>query len=489
MFRHFISLQRKSFFRSSSFGKSLAIKILMGFFALYMLVSFLGLGVALYFILEKQFPGSDPLIILSEYLVYWVLAELFMRYMLQKLPYMDVKPLLIQPIPKSRIIHFLLGKTAFSFYNFMSLVFFVPFAVVLVNKDYPAIQVAGFVMAMAFIAQAINYTNFLVNKNEKVLIGLAVSLTLFSGLEYFEIWSVTAYSGQVFYSFYSYPLAFLLPLVLVVVLYTINYRQLKQLLFLDVAVKKKTQAVSGSDLGWTRRLGNVSPFIRLDLRLIWRNKRTKTQVFISLAMVLYGLIFYTMDDFGSTSAMLVFVGIFITGIFMVNFGQFIPAWDSEYYGMMMAQNIPLRLYLESKSVLISVSIVVMFLLSIPYLYFGWEALAINTACALYNLGINIPVILYFGSFNKKRIDLTKSPVGNMQGTSATQFLIILPLMVLPILLYLGIKFLFSFELALLILSLLGVGGFAARNHLMEFITSAYRKRKYSMVAGFGERNS
>ncbi|WP_373075212.1 DUF5687 family protein, partial [Zeaxanthinibacter enoshimensis] len=87
MFRHFISLQRKSFFRSSSFGKSLAIKILMGFFALYMLVSFLGLGVALYFILEKQFPGSDPLLILSEYLVYWVLAELFMRYMLQKLPY------------------------------------------------------------------------------------------------------------------------------------------------------------------------------------------------------------------------------------------------------------------------------------------------------------------------------------------------------------------------------------------------------------------
>ncbi len=461
----------------------------MGFFAIYMLVSFLGLGVAAFFILEKQFPGSDPLLILSEYLVYWVTAELFMRYMLQKLPFMDVKPLLTLPISKKSIIHFLLGKTAFSFYNFLSLVFFIPFAGVLISKGYPALQVLTFVLAMAFIAQVLNYLNFLVNKNEKVLISLAVLLALLTGIEYFELWPITAYSGRVFYSFYLYPFAFLVPAGLLVVLYIINYQQLIQQLYLDVAVKKKTRAATAYDLGWTRRLGSLGPFVRLDLRLIWRNKRTRTQAFISLAMVLYGLIFYGMDDFGSASAMFVFVGIFITGIFMVNFGQFIPAWDSEYYCMMMAQNIPLRQYLESKAVLISASITIMFLLSIPYLYFGWEALAINAACALYNLGINTPLVLYFGSFNKKRIDLTKSPVGNMQGTSATQFLIILPLMVVPILLYLGIKFFFSFELALAILALMGVLGFALRTYAMEFVTDAYRKRKYSMVAGFAERNN
>jgi hypothetical protein len=34
---------------------------------------------------------------------------------------------------------------------------------------------------------------------------------------------------------------------------------------------------------------------------------------------------------------------------MLNYGQFVPAWDSNYYGMMMSQNIPMKQYLNSKA--------------------------------------------------------------------------------------------------------------------------------------------
>ncbi|NNE77325.1 MAG: hypothetical protein HKN31_09665, partial [Pricia sp.] len=207
------------------------------------------------------------------------------------------------------------------------------------------------------------------------------------------------------------------------------------------------------------------------------------------AMVFYGLIFYTMEDFGLTSPMMVFVGVFITGIFLTNFGQFIPAWDSAYYGMMMSQNIPLRKYLESKASLISVSVAAMFLLSIPYVYFGWQALAINFSCALYNLGINIPMILFFGSMNKKRIDLNRSAFANMQGTGAVQFLVILPLLGAPMLIFLGIQYFASFEAALMVLSLMGIVGVLFKKPLLDGITQIYRKKKYNMVAGFKEKNS
>ena len=53
MISKFISLEWKQFFRSASFGKSLALKILMGFFALYFIVTFLALGVGLYPGLKK----------------------------------------------------------------------------------------------------------------------------------------------------------------------------------------------------------------------------------------------------------------------------------------------------------------------------------------------------------------------------------------------------------------------------------------------------
>jgi hypothetical protein len=53
----------------------------------------------------------------------------------------------------------------------------------------------------------------------------------------------------------------------------------------------------------------------------------------------------------------VFVGILMTGVFMLNYGQFVPAWDSNYYGMMMSQNIPMKQYLNSKAVM-SVSVLI-----------------------------------------------------------------------------------------------------------------------------------
>ncbi|MGB7394947.1 MAG: DUF5687 family protein, partial [Pricia sp.] len=127
--------------------------------------------------------------------------------------------------------------------------------------------------------------------------------------------------------------------------------------------------------------------------------------------------------------------------------------------------------------------------SVPYVYFGWEALAINFACALYNLGVNLPIILFFGSFNKKRIDLTTSALSNMQGTSATQFLVLLPLLVVPSVLYFVLKTFVSFEVAIATLSILGIIGFALRKPLLDKVTQAYRKRKYAMIAGFGEKNS
>lgn len=487
MFKHFLSLQWKSFFRSSNLGKGLALKIIMIFFGICMLFYLAGLGGFLFMILEKFYPGVDPMLKVSEFFIYWILIELFFRYFMQKLPVLDVKPLLLMPIKKSTITHYILGKSGLSFYNFLSLFLFVPFVAVLLFKGYEPLNVLVWLVSIVGIALTINYLNFIINKSDKVLIVLGVLLISLYGLEYFDILPVKEYAGKVFYVLYENPLFAIIPIGLAIATYYINYNFLRHRLFLDASLKKKTKAAETSDLAWTKKFGGISPFLQLDLKLIWRNKRTKTQVFMSLAMIFYGLIFYGMDSYGQTSSMFVFVGIFMTGMFLSNFGQFIPAWDSAYFSMMMSQNIPLRKYLESKAGLISVSIVVMFLLSIPYVYFGWQALAINFACAAYNLGVNVPVILYFGSFNKKRIDLDKSAIGNMQGTSATQFLVLLPLMVVPSFLYFLLKTFISFEIAIGVLCVLGVVGFVFRKKLLDKVTESYRKKKYVMIAGFKEK--
>ncbi|SEL84834.1 hypothetical protein SAMN04488008_10652 [Maribacter orientalis] len=461
----------------------------MGFFGVYMLLSLAGLGTGMYFILKEIFPDQSPMWSISQYFIYWILIELFLRYFMQKLPVMDIKPFLTTPVKKSTIAHYILGRSAASIYNLLTVFFVVPFAIVLLFNDYPILNVLLWVVAVMAIVLCINYVNLLINKNEKVLIGIASILAIGYGLDYFDVFSVKEFFAPVFHALYAYPATVLIPIALAVGIYYVNYRFLKDKIYLDATLKAKRVEANTSDLTWTKRFGEMGSFLQLDLKMIWRNKRTKSQVFISLLFVFYGLLFYTVDVYSSMVPMKAFVGVFMTGIFLSNFGQFIPAWDSSYYSMMMSQNIPMRKYLESKVILITVSVVFMFLLTIPYVYFGWEALAINFGCAMYNLGVNIPVILYFGSFNKKRIELDQSPFGNMQGTSATQFLIMLPVLVVPIVLFSIFYYVFNLQVAVIALSVLGVIGFAMKNYLLNLITEQYKRKKYGMIAGFKEKAS
>ena len=210
---------------------------------------------------------------------------------------------------------------------------------------------------------------------------------------------------------------------------------------------------------------------------------------MALIFLAYGLLFYNNPSYSAHSPFFVFVGIFITGMFMISFGQFIPAWDASYYSMMMSQNITLKNYLNSKVGLMTVSVIVLGLLSIPYVYFGWHILLLNLACALYNLGVNIMVILFAGAYNKKRIDLEKSPFMNYQGTGATQWIVSLPLMVVPLLVWYLFYKLINQETATLILALMGITGLLLRNWLVDKIATVYLKRKYETVNGFKQQEN
>ena len=123
----FVKLEYKQFFRSSYWQKSIALNILLGFVALYFIVVFIALGFSLYPLIHKFFRDRDPLGVESAFVFYWFLADLLMRFFFQKLLLMQVKPLLTLPIKKSKIIHYVLRKSLFSFFNFFTLVKIIPF--------------------------------------------------------------------------------------------------------------------------------------------------------------------------------------------------------------------------------------------------------------------------------------------------------------------------------------------------------------------------
>ena len=226
--------------------------------------------------------------------------------------------------------------------------------------------------------------------------------------------------------------------------------------------------------------------MQLDIRLILRNKRSKSSLFIVIIGLLYGLFFYPNPIYLEWPFVFVFVGVFVTGVFLITFGQFIPAWDGDYYKLLMSQNIKYEKYLKSKFMLMVTSVVILFVLSTPYVYFGWKILLAHFAAAMYNIGINSHVILFAGSFNRKKIKLNQRAAFNYQGTGAVQWLVGLPLMILPMLIFIAFYFTLGFESGIIGITVLGLLGIVFHQKLMRFITGKYQDSKYKMIEAFGQ---
>ena len=475
MISHFLKLEWKQFIRSASFGKSLGLKILMGFFALYFILSFLTIGIGGYFILKKIFPESDPLQIVNSYLLFAILGDLIFRYFMQKLPIMNIKPMLTLQIKKSTLVHYVLGKSSFSFFNILGLFFYIPFALVLIKEGYNVAGVLGWLLTMILIIQSANFLNFIINKNNIAFAILSLILISLIGLQKFDIVDVVGFGGPIFDAIYANPIYSLFGVVVLISLYQLNYKQLNSQVYLDAAVSVKVEEANTSDLTWANKLGDVAPFIKNDIRLIWRNKRTKTVFLMSFLFLFYGLFFFTQETYREMPAMLMFAALFVTGGFTLNYGQFIPAWDSAHYKMLMSQSFKYRKFLESKWVLMVSMTTILYFLSFPYLYFGTDIFLMITAGAVFNIGFNSLFLLYSGSFNRKKIDLTKSGFGNTQGTSATQFLIIVPLMLLPMLLFWVFNKFVGHNTGFIVVATIGIISLLLKNYALNFIEKKYIK--------------
>ncbi len=492
MIKEFISLEWKQHFRSSYWQKNLALNIFLMFFALWISLSFLGLGVGLYPLLKNLYPEQDPFILVNGYLFYWLIGDLMLRFFLQKLPVMSVKPLLILPIKRNVIIHYVLGKSSLSFFNFLPFFIIIPFSVILVNNGYNVSTVLSWDLTLLVTVWMLNFVNFIIEnlsaKTTASFLPIASLVGALYLLNSFNIISFTDIISQGILHISNHLALIIMPLLILSILYYCNFRILKNNLFLDSTLKSKVQEVNASSLEWTKRFGDIAPFLQLDLKLIWRNKRTKSMVMLLVFGVLYGLIFYPNPAYKDLEYFYSFIGVFSTGFFLINFGQFIPAWDSSYYKMLMSQNIKYTQYLKSKHTLMVISVVVLFLLTSPYVYFGWKILLVNFACAIYNIGVNTHIIMYGGAFNRKKINLDKRAAFNYQGTGAVQWLIGIPLMAFPMLIFGFTNWFINFEVAVAVLIVLGVLGIVLHEKLMHIISHKYKSYKYKMISAFSQEH-
>ncbi len=488
MIKHFINLEWKSFFRAASFQTNLAFKILMGFGALYLIFVFSGMGVLAFYGLEKA--ELEPLETISRFMIYYVVLDLVIRYFLQKIPVINIKPLLLMPFNKSKIVKYAFGKTAISFFNIIHAFFLVPFSVILMIEGYNPLGVLFWHLGIAALIYLNNFVNIILNDVTGAVVAVASIFAGFGVLQYFGIFDITQYSGPFFYSLYNTYWVWLIPVLsLLAGLYYI-YNHFLKLLYLDAGLATKTSTAKTENLDWLDRFGKMSVFLKNDIKLIRRNKRSKTTVFLSVVFLFYGLLFFSSAiEVYNGPFWRMFAAVFVTGGFLFSFGQFVPSWDSSYYPLMMTQNIKYKEYLQSKWWLVVIATGVSTILCLPYLYFGWEVLMAILVGAIFNMGINAHLVLLGGAYIKTPIDLTsaKKAFGDKSAFNVKTLLISLPKMLGPMALYaighytLGPGFGFG------LVALAGIVGFAFKDKMFDRIIKIYKSEKYKTLAAYKQK--
>lgn len=489
----FTSLQIKRITRSSFWQKSVITNIFIGLLLILLLLELLGLGIFLPKILEKSSKGVSPEILLNQGLIYYFLITFMIRFFIQELPTMEVTPMLHLPIKKSRISSYLNFRTLLSFFNFLPLFLFLPFAITYMGAHFSAITAITWFLGIYFFEFTSNFLLVRIKRKSSVtpsivLILLALAATI-GILNHYNLLPLKEISGWYFGELIMQPLWILLPLATMGLAFWENHRYTLDHLYLENLIKKKKRAEKlSSSLSGLEKRGKTGAMILNEIRLLLRNKRSKQMLMISLPLsLLYGLFFYPQPKYMDHIGLMVFVATFISGGFLIIYGQYILAWESTQFDFVLASNIKSEEYFKAKYYLMTIPTTLLFILTIPYVYFGMNILELNFVFLIYNLGVNAPMLLFSASFNRKRLELDQGQMMNYQGVGINNFLIIIPLMGGPALLFALLDALAGKNIALLIILGMGILGLILHQQLIKWAAAFFRNHRYKIADGY--RNS
>ena len=490
MFIKLLKLRWLEFKRSPAFTQQLAQTIIIWIFFLYFALNFLVLGWVAGDLLEKEFPDQNYYHLLGGYVVYYFLFDLIARVLIQKYPVMNIRKYLNLNIKRSSIIHLLLTISLRSFFNILPLFAILPF----VFTNWGHMQEWNIAWPFKVLLFGVillnNYLSFLIDRYFRldnvwpmIFMG-ALLLVLY--LDFSGYITIIPFFNEVFIFLTANVTTALIPAVLGVLFYFLNYRFLQSNMYVEDIITRQVSEASSIHLGFLDRFGDAGKLINLELKLIWRNKRSRMTLYISIFMLLYPLIFL-----GSNTMDFVFfqyfIGIFVTGIFAMSYGQLMLSWNSTHFDLLATRKIKIADIFRAKYYIMVASCVIMYLASLLYGFLDLIWLKVFTMMAIFNLGVSVFFYMFIAAYNSKRIDPGKGAMMNYEGINAAHFIIIIPIMILPALIRWPFSAMGHPGIGDLVIVLIGSLGIIFHNFLINKAQDLFLSNRYKIMAAFRKK--
>ncbi len=489
----FLSHIYKRFRRSPSADKEIAIQVSLVLITLVIVGYSMAVGFYLEAIIVDGLKKTEPVVFLNGLLLYYFVVEFIIRYFIQSMAAWDAQAYLHLPIARSKIVNFLLGRSLLHALNIFVFLLFAPFALSAVAKVYGMAQAWVWLLSL-WVVSLINHLLVVIAKQRLAhnvwgLLVIIATCMILAGSDYFGWYKLSDVSQTFFNSLlHGYWTAGLL-FVMLVLLYIGAFRFFLSRLYPEELRIPERELAGSTNWSFLGRFGQIGTWIRVEMKMIFRNKRSREVFLMNLVFFLQALILYRIGRKPGPDASLPYglylaIGIVSSGFFAIYYGQFLFSWQARHFDLTLTQPSSIRLYVESKYWLLSTITGLWFVMSVPFLYIGWHILLVNTISTLYSLGINIFIVMNMSMWGARSIDLKHSGSMNYEGMGPAQWLIVVPFIAIPVLLYLPFSIAGYPIPGLVFVGLVGLTGLVFHRRLIDYTSARLAKRRYEMAANF-----
>ena len=223
--------------RSPAFTQNLATTIMMAFLGLYFGISFIALGAAAPHAISEMLPDVDGPMYFGRYFLYFIIYSFLTRLIFQNFGFKDMKQYILQKIPKSTLLHYILTKSAFNWINVIPLLGVVAYLISASYAENYSINLLNHGLVLIGLLYASNYKAFLFDKQlsiNKILTGsIIVAVILVNYLD-FKGYLPLGYLLESLYSFLVMNIGTaLIPLLGTIALYFLTFKTLDQIAYLE----------------------------------------------------------------------------------------------------------------------------------------------------------------------------------------------------------------------------------------------------------------
>jgi hypothetical protein len=507
--------------RSVIFRRNLVAGILGGILGAFLVLNLLSVGLLLERMIGAVAPDRDPLEVCNGLILYVLAGTLLLRLFFQSTADQLVRPYLHLPVNRSRLVHWILFRSLLTSFNILPLALFVPFAATVIAPAHGMAAGAAWTTWLFLWNLCCGYLAFLARRSlvvhPSVFVLVAGGVVGVLGADWLDLLSLSAVSGVLFDLPLSQPATLPGVLLVLAVLHGTGHRLISGHLHLEGTTPNGPTRSRWESL-LPRGRGELLDLAGLELKLLNRNRRPRSALTFALAVPLVGLVAYptVLSDEGyerwrlasevsveanqpegpESSVMemllsrrlrahlnLVYLGVLFTGTFMLMYGQFVVAWDSSYFEGLIARRLDFLRYLEAKYLVLILFSFFGYVICLPFLALDRDILYMNSVIFLYNLGVNCHFLLFLGTFARKRLVLEEGAMTS-QGRGAAQYVILLPTMLLPLLIFLPFGLAGQFNAGYATLGLLGVLGVALRRPVLRAVARRLERKKHLIVESF-----